>query len=127
MKRRRIIPYQPHLVEKARQLRNNSTITERIVWKKIRHQQLGIDFHRQKPIDRFIVDFYAPDIGLVIELDGVSHEGKLKYDRQRQQRLESFGLKVLRFTDRRVRIRLRGVIDTIGYWVKVLKEENGVD
>jgi very-short-patch-repair endonuclease len=53
---------------------------------------------RQRPIDHFIVDFYCPSLKLVIEIDGDSHftdEGK-EYDQERAQRLEGYGLRVVR-------------------------------
>jgi len=53
----------------------------------------GYDFHRQKQIDKYIVDFYCPDLFLAIELDGVSHFGKEEYDEKRQKRLESLGVR----------------------------------
>ncbi len=59
---------------------------------------------RQRPIDHFIVDFYCPSLKLVIEIDGDTHftdEGKA-YDKERTARLESYGLKVIRFTNSQV-------------------------
>ena len=55
-----IIPYNPKLKEIARTLRKNSTLGEILLWKRLRNKQmLGYDFHRQKPIDEFVVDFYC--------------------------------------------------------------------
>lgn len=57
--RRKIIPYNPQLKEKARYLRNNSTFTEIMLWNYLKGKQLkGYDFHRQKPLGNFIVDFF---------------------------------------------------------------------
>jgi very-short-patch-repair endonuclease len=67
--RRKIIPYNPKLKEYARQLRNNSTRSEIILWKYLKGKQmLGYDFHRQKPIDNYIVDFFCSELMLAIEL-----------------------------------------------------------
>ena len=73
--RKRIFPYNPDLKEKARQLRNNSTKSEIILWKYLKGKQMcGVDFHRQKPIGSYILDFFCPAICLGIELDGYTHQ-----------------------------------------------------
>ena len=59
----------------------------------------GYDFHRQKPIDNYIVDFFCPKLNLIIEIDEVSHEFKGDTDYERRKRLESLELKFLRFSD----------------------------
>jgi very-short-patch-repair endonuclease len=97
---RNIPPYNPVLKEKARELRNNSTRTEILLWTFLKGRQLReYDFHRQKPIDEFIVDFYCADLMLAIEIDGVSHIGAEEYDKERQNRLEKLGVRFLRFKD----------------------------
>lgn len=69
MKRRKIIPYNPALKEKARELRNNSTKTEILLWLNLKGKQMrGYDFHRQKPIDNYIVDFFCNELMLAIEI-----------------------------------------------------------
>ena len=55
-----------------------------------------IDFDRQRIIGNYIVDFYVKKLGLVVEIDGVSHEGKEKYDAERERYLKSLGLKIFR-------------------------------
>jgi len=77
----------------------------------------GYDFHRQKPIDRYIVDFYCPDLFLAIEIDGFSHIGKEEYDEHRQRILESFGVHFLRFPDSVVKTNLDGVVMAIQEWI----------
>ena len=73
--KRKIIPYNPKLKELARELRNNSTKAEIILWLKLKNKQLyGYDFHRQKPIDNYIVDFFCQELMLAIEVDGYSHQ-----------------------------------------------------
>jgi len=116
--RRKIIPYDPKLKELARELRNNSTLSEVLLWKVLKGKQMcGYDFHRQKPIDKYIVDFYCPDLLLAIEIDGVSHFGKAEYDEQRQRRLESLGVRFLRFTDSDVKTNLDSVVKAIEQWI----------
>ena len=75
MAKRKIIPYDPKLKELARQLRNDSTKTEIFLWLKLKGKQMyGYDFHRQKPIDHYILDFFCYELMLGIEVDGYSHE-----------------------------------------------------
>ena len=116
--RRKIIPYNPKLTKLARTLRNNSTLSEVLLLGALKGKQMrGYDFHRQKPIDRYIVDFYCPDLFLAIEIDGVSHIGKEGYDEKRQRRLESLGVRFLRFLDSDVKTNLEGVVAAIGEWI----------
>ncbi|MCB0744026.1 MAG: endonuclease domain-containing protein [Ignavibacteriae bacterium] len=89
--------------EKRRNLRNNPTYTEKILWLSLRKKQIyGIRFLRQYSVNHFIIDFYAPSIKLAIEVDGSSHVGKEDYDKVRQKYIETFGIKVIRFTDEQV-------------------------
>ena len=75
--KRNILPYNPALKDKARELRNNSTKTEILLWTFLKGRQLrGFDFHRQRPIDEYIVDFFCSELMLAIEIDGVSHIGQ---------------------------------------------------
>ncbi|MCK7529218.1 MAG: DUF559 domain-containing protein [Ignavibacteriales bacterium] len=105
--------------EKARELRNNSTKTEILLWKFLKGKQLrGYDFHRQKPIDEFIVDFFCPDLMLAIEIDGVSHIGKEVYDSERQSKLEKLGIRFLRFKDDDVFYNCDFVMKEIEKWVE---------
>ncbi len=68
------VTYNRHLKELARQLRNNGTKAEIRLWQYLKgRQMLGYDFHRQKPIDNYIADFFCNKLGLVIELDGYTH------------------------------------------------------
>ena len=78
MPRNTIIPYNPKLKQFARDLRNNSTLSEVLLWRQIKGQTLKYEFHRQVPIDEFIVDFYCHELKLAIEIDGDSHNDILK-------------------------------------------------
>ncbi|MDP2337213.1 MAG: endonuclease domain-containing protein [Bacteroidota bacterium] len=102
MNRRTIIPYSPHLKEYARQLRKHSTKSEIFMWKMLKGKELhGYDFHRQKPLDNYIADFFCHELMLAIELDGYTHffEEVQQKDRRKQERLSELGVTVLRFTD----------------------------
>lgn len=69
------VNYNPKLKELARKLRNSSTKSEIKLWQYLKGKQMmGYDFHRQKPIDNFIVDFFCNKLKLVIELDGYTHK-----------------------------------------------------
>ena len=118
MKRKSILPYEPHLKEKARSLRKNSTFSEVLLWNHLRNKRLrGFRFLRQKPIDRFIVDFFCPELMLAIEIDGVTHDKKLLDDTLRQERLEKLGVRFLRFLDIDVKTNMEGVISSIEKWI----------
>ncbi|MDL2240143.1 DUF559 domain-containing protein [Bacteroidales bacterium OttesenSCG-928-K22] len=97
--RNKIIPYNSKLKKHAKYLRNNSTLSEVLLWNFIKNKSLGIEFHRQVPIDEFIVDFFCHELLLAIEIDGYSHVYKYDYDVSRQNKLESFGITILRFND----------------------------
>ena len=116
----RIIPYNPNLKSLARELRINSTKSEIILWNKIKKKSLGVEFHRQVPIDDFIVDFFCHEIMLAIEVDGATHLYNFENDNKRQKRLESFGIKVLRIDDKDVRFALNDVLRAIELTVEDL-------
>jgi very-short-patch-repair endonuclease len=117
--KRKFLPYRRDLKFVARKLRNNSTLSEVLLWKELKGKQLmGYDFHRQKPIGKFVVDFYCPRLSLAIEIDGESHEGKEKDDHKRQEAIESYGVQFLRFDDLEVRQNVDGVVQVIEEWIR---------
>ena len=78
----------------------------------------GYDFHRQKPIDRYIIDFFCNKLKLAIELDGYSHqfEEVLEKDLSKEKRLNELGIHVLRFQDEEVMKDMGNVLREIeGY------------
>ena len=100
MKNLKFIPYDKNLVSRARELRKNTTESEKIFWDKIlRDKKLAnVKFTRQKPLDHFIVDFYCASSQLVIELDGDIHKSQAIRDKERDGLLEQkFGLKIIRY------------------------------
>lgn len=78
----------------------------------------GYDFHRQKPIGNYIVDFFCEELMLAIEIDGVSHDEKYYCDIKRQKELEKFGIRFLRFQDIDVKRNLEGVLVMIKGWIE---------
>ncbi len=109
----KIIPYNPKLKELARELRKNSTLSEVLLWLKIKGKVMGVEFHRQVPIDNFIVDFYCHELMLVIEIDGNSHDDKQDYDQNRQLILENLGVKFIRFRDIDVKQKMSWILEEL--------------
>jgi len=91
----------PSTFRNAEYLRNNETPTEKLLWKKIRNNQLGVRIRRQHPIGDYIADFYCHKAKLVIELDGKYHDSQSqrKIDKLRDEVFEEFGLHLLHFSD----------------------------
>ena len=109
-------PYNKNLKQASRDLRNNMTDAEKLLWSRIRCKQiLGLQFYRQKPLLNYIVDFYCPSANLVIECDGGQHyigEG-LDADRVRDEALGELGLIVLRFDNGQVLNEIDAVVEMI--------------
>ena len=84
---------------------------------------LGYDFDRQRPIDRYIVDFYCKDLCLAIEIDGASHNFTFEEDQIRQQRLESLGVRFLRFWNVDVEDDMQTVLGNIRDWIEEHRDE----
>src|SRR5262249_16801166 len=83
----------------AQRLRANVTDAEQKTWYLVRNRRiLGAKFRRQQVIGPFVVDFFCPEFGLTIEIDGSQHaEEEAGYDRTRTRWLESKSYKVIRF------------------------------
>ncbi len=108
--------YKRILKEPSRELRKKPTPAEKALWERLRRKQIGgVPFYRQKPLADFVVDFFAPRAGLVVEADGNQHleEGHAVRDRCRDQVLEQIGLRVLRFSNADVLERTDEVVDRI--------------
>src|SRR5581483_5168209 len=106
---------QGHLhTQRARELRREMTRTEKRLWPELRGRRFsGFKFRRQTPLAGFIADFYCARARLAIELDGESHVGQEARDKNRQQALESAGVKVLRFWDTAIYEDLDAVLEMI--------------
>jgi very-short-patch-repair endonuclease len=103
-------------VKKRQYLRKNMTKAEIILWSKLKGKQLnGLKFRRQYGINNYVVDFYCPELRLVIEVDGDVHcyNSRITYDKQRQKDIEALGIKVLRYTNIDVIKNLEGVLNDI--------------
>ena len=90
--KRKILRYNSKLKSNVKDLRKNMTYGESALWNAIRNKALkGYKFRRQVPISNCIVDFYCPELMLVIEVDGTSHNLKEHKDIIRQKELEKLG------------------------------------
>ncbi len=120
MKKRKIIWYNPKLKKYATELRNNSTKSEIILWLKLKGKQFyGYDFHRQKPIDNYILDFYCHELQLGIEVDGYYHLliRVQRKDVRKEKRMNSLGVTVLRFSDKEVLKDMENVLRAIEFYI----------
>jgi very-short-patch-repair endonuclease len=90
------LPYNPKLRERARELRKSGNLCEVLIWRQFRNKGFkGYDLDRQKIIGNYIVDFFCIDCGVVIEIDGSSHDIKVEYDKERDEYFMSLGLKII--------------------------------
>jgi very-short-patch-repair endonuclease len=100
--------------ERARALRIDMTPAELKLWAEVRCRQIeGLKFRRQHPISSYIVDFYAPQIKLVVEVDGDSHDEPCAYDKKRTRFLIRKGCQVLRFYNDEIHYDLMGVLERL--------------
>lgn len=119
MSKKDMLTYNPKLKELAKQLRKNSTLSEVLLWQQLKGKQMrGYRFHRQKPIQHYIVDFFCHELMLGIEIDGITHNEKIDYDIHRQRQIELLGVHFLRFNDEDVKTNLAGVLEAIKMWIE---------
>jgi very-short-patch-repair endonuclease len=121
------IYYNPKLKELARQLRNDATKSEVKLWSYLRRDQMhGYDFHRQKPIDEFIVDFFCNKLQLAIECDEYTHEIELGYrrDMKKTKRLNDLGIIVMRFSEQQIMNDIDTVLSAIKDYILKFEENN---
>lgn len=118
MARRVIIRYNPILKERARRLRNGATGAERALWRHLKGRRMrGYDFHRQKPLGNYIVDFYCCELFLAIEVDGGYHDRQIDKDMIRQEAIERLGVSFLRFRNEEVFESIGTVLARIAAWI----------
>ena len=91
------LPYNSKLKERTKAMRQSRNLSEVLFWQQVTKGGFyNIDFDRQRIIGNYIVDFYAKKLGLVVEIDGSSHDNKVDYDKERELYLISLGLKIYR-------------------------------
>lgn len=87
------------LSERALTMRHAPTLSEEKLFQELRGGKLGVTFRRQVPLaGRFIADFYASEVKLVVEVDGGYHEGRGRADARRDRVLARVGVHVLRLS-----------------------------
>jgi len=110
--------------EKRRQLRNNMTRAERLLWSQLKGKKISnTRFLRQYGVGSYVIDFYSPQVRLAVEIDGATHssEDQKEYDTQRQSEIETLGIHFLRFTNQEVYYYLDSVLEKIKAKIHELK------
>ena len=112
------LPHNPALKKLARDKRKAGILSEVLFWMQVHkghfHQ---IDFDRQRIIGNYIADFYVKTLGLVVEIDGSSHDDKIEYDALRQEFFENLGLRVYRIGDHDVKNQIGNVMDNLEQYI----------
>ncbi len=99
------------LEARAYWLRRHPTPTEATLWLYLQRAQLGVTFRRQVVLGRrYIADFVARDIKLIVEVDGAHHAALRASDRRRDQFLHGLGYRTLRVSASEVRTALEQVL-----------------
>ena len=108
-------PAQRPVVYRARKLRAEMTVPERLLWKHLRQRPSGLKFRRQHPIGPYIVDFCCLQSKFVVEVDGAVHDNsaQVAYDERRNQFIKENGFRVLRVSAKRVLADVVGTADSI--------------
>lgn len=113
------IKYNPKLKSRARELRNNTTKSEKVFWDFLRNEFSNFHFSRQKPLDQFILDFYCNKLKLIIEIDGEIHNFQNERDLERDNIfLQKYKLTTLRFTNQQVDNNLLQIKDILQGFIK---------
>jgi very-short-patch-repair endonuclease len=121
------LPYNKNLKQFSRDLRNDSTLAEVLLWNELKAgKMMGYKFNRQKPLLNYIADFYCKKLSLVIEVDGITHtyEGAAEKDAKRQKELEALELSFLRFDDLDVKKNMSSVLRTIEGFIEQYEKLN---
>jgi very-short-patch-repair endonuclease len=102
--------------KKRRYFRKNMPKSEVLLWTKLKNRQMhGERFLRQYGVDQYVLDFYCPRLKLAIEVDGDSHfrPGSEEQDKTRQEYIEAYGIRFLRFINADVCENMDGVCQII--------------
>ena len=113
------------LVERAKNLRKAGNLSEVLFWKTFKDKsKLGFDIDRQVIIGNYIVDFFIPELGLVFEIDGSSHNDKLEYDAGRDAFMKDLDLQTIRISDTDIKKNMDSVYQFVLETVR--KRENAL-
>ena len=110
----------------AKALRNRETYPEKLLWSRLRNNQLGYHFRRQHPLSNYIVDFYCEPLKLVIEVDGSIHADPIVVieDKNKEESLRSYGLDVIRFTNESIVKDITAVTELIKAKISNIEDSN---
>ena len=117
----RYLEYNRYLKTFSQELRNDLTYAEVLLWLELRHRKFyGYRFNRQKPIGKYIADFYCSKLRLVIEIDGYTHFEKeqIYIDKTKDEYYHSVGLSVIRLYDGNVRKNVLYALEEIEKYIK---------
>ena len=104
------IPKNKLLTIRSKELRKAGNLSEVIFWQTFKYKnKLKFDIDRQVIIGNFIVDFFVPELGLVFEIDGSSHNSKIEYDAERDNFMQSLNLQIVRISDIEVKKNIQSV------------------
>jgi len=118
------LPYNPKLKDRAKELRKARNLPEVIFWNQVKREKfLGLDFHRQKIIGDYIVDFYCPELDLVVEIDGEIHKYKQEYDAKRDNYFRKLGLYVIHFKAVDIKYNLDNIMIDLVKFCKSIFED----
>jgi very-short-patch-repair endonuclease len=111
----------PMILNRARQLRRDATPPERLLWSVLRGRRLGgLKFRRQESIGPYVVDFCCREVGLIVEVDGSSHEDRQEPDTQRARWFEGQGFRL-------VRVANQDVVNDLEAVARCIAWEAGID
>jgi len=109
--------------ERARELRRDSTVPEKILWKCLRNRKIeNTKFRRQYPVGPYTLDFFCEELKLCIEVDGRVHHEMMERDRRRDAYLLEHGIGTVRFRAKDVNDNIVGVLDAIGREIRERRE-----
>ena len=108
-------PYKPpYMTAIARGLRKKPTVAEEVLWKALRKQGFfGLHFRRQAPFGRYVFDVYCAKKRFGVEIDGLSHIGKERYDRYRDEYVKGFKVRILRVSNDEVLADVEALVERI--------------
>ena len=108
--------YLDDLAPLAKQNRHRPTLAEKAFWHQIKN--IKPQFLRQKPISRFILDFYCSKLLLDVEIDGDYHQKRRIYDEGREEILYTMGIKTIRFSNEQVLNNIGNVMAKLEITIK---------
>lgn len=118
------IPKNKLLIDRVKSLRKAGNLSEVLFWKNFKDKnKLGFDIDRQVIIGNYIVDFFIPELGLVFEIDGSSHDNKVDYDLERDVYMKSLHLKVIRISDLDMKKNMHSVYGLVIEAIKIRTNE----